>query len=240
MVMKIIVIGGLRTRSSVLQETLAIQYGYKNLFECLNPNQNPEVSNLSITWNNLVKNVTDNLLQQNNFVTKVIAWQCKQVNSEILNSLQLDKFNEIHLIERHDFFDSVASLQMVYSTGKWFKFSDKVDYPDKISISEIAVLDKLKDITNYLEIKKYLISSNIPFTLHNYNDEMFNKDKVGKFYKNNFNYDDIITNADKKSTFNTLFNKHFDYKTCRHSYHNFRKEMFYNKTLLNLEPTPNL
>lgn len=240
MVMKIVVIGGLRTRSSVLQETLAIKYGYKNLFECFNPEQSPEIAETSIPFNKTIKNIIDDLLQQDNFVTKIIPWQCKRINKELLENLQLNKFDQIHLIERHDFFESCASLQMVYSTNRWFKLSEQTTTYQKVAISEIAVIDKIKDISNYLEIKKMLNDTNIVYTLHNYNSKLFNTNKIGRFYKNDFNYDQIITNSDKRTAFNTLFKKHFDYITCRHSYHDFRKELFLNKSLLNLEPTPNL
>lgn len=230
--MKIAVIAGYRTRSTALQEYLSIKYNCKNLFEYFNERYNADLKNQnSKPYHILISNLTDNLLNQNNFVTKIMGGQLKIVNPDVLSALQLNKFDQLHLIERNNFFDSCVSYHIARYFNIWFYEPTRNNTVLPIKLSFDSVWLKAVDLANYLSIKKYLIDHAINFDLHNYDSEIFNGPKIGEYHKGNFDYKNLITNYSQKDTINNLFNQYFNYQTCNYDLASFKKKLFLNNIL---------
>lgn len=210
--MRIAIISTERTRSSLLGHYLTTQYSqlsYKGEFYTYAYKQG----------NYDIISATKSLYSQDNYIVKIMAHNLNvtDLSPAVFNLGQYDK---IYLTERYDFFEQCCSLQVSLDTNVWHNVGDyksarvyKNMSNQKFTVTLDTLLKLAKNLIIYLNIKKYLIENNIPYTVYSY-------DEVGKFgshqkklIDNKLNYSDIITNYDLKEKINNLWANCFSFDT---------------------------
>ncbi len=263
--MKILILGCHRTRSSALEQYLVKHYPtcismmeyYSPLFEeeLISFKQYDFSTKISHFVCNKIKNRSLYILKHENLIVKLLGNHLPQnFPKEYLSNLYFEKYNQINLIERHNFYDSCASLEICITENVWHFFDtsleihqNSLDYMpgyiwksqnairkkyqeinnNQYNVSKVAIIRQAIDVDNYLLVKEYLTEKNISYNLYNYNDKVLSDGINSLIRKNGIDYNLVITNKDIERPLNELFNKHFDYKTCKRNLAGFIKELEY-------------
>ena len=201
--MKIVVVGAPRTRSTVLANYLHARhqdlkfYNEYYTYAIASGNQNLAglADSLSIDSNHIVKLMSSNLLPD--YTPEVF---------------KLKEYDQIHLVERYDFFDQCCSMQVCRDTGIWN--NPEAITQQQFTLTADTIAFQARNVSNYIHIKKYLLDNNIPFNLYPYYvlDQFSSKEHRGLEYKS------LITNYRLKYKINALFNACF-------SYHDIKSEL---------------
>jgi hypothetical protein len=160
---------------------------------------------------------TNELFAKENYLVKLMSQF--QLHQNLDPSLfRLEEYDQIHFIERHDFFEQCCSWEVSLKeqifhlrndpkSEKEFNIIRQRKY--KMSASRIEFAADYVDL--YLKLKKYVVDNHIPHTVHTYESaKQFDKTQ-NEFVDANLNYRELITNYELKEEVNKLFNQYFSY-----------------------------
>lgn len=220
--MKIIIVGVARSRSELLTEILASQHpDHECLYEHYTHRQ--KKSNYD------ARKITCDLSDKNNFIMKILGHNLIDDPA----SFGLMMYDQIHLIERYDFFDQCCSLHVSATTKTWhmrkhnqefFKSRYKMINASLFRLKKEDILFVADSISRYLSVKKYLIDNKLSFTLHTYDDlasSMATVDVIDPM----LDYKKLFINYHLKDEINRLFHKHFDYSIMRNDFVDFAHDI---------------
>jgi hypothetical protein len=171
---------------------------------------------------NLVE-LTDELFAKENFVVKIIAISLTYDEHLDPAVYRLEEYDQIHFIERHDFFEQCCSWDVSLRAGAFHLKAD--DQPDSVDrkkkfdelkqrtfkISPSRIFFSAKAVELYLKIKRYVTDNNLPYTLHTYESaKQFDK-KQNELVDTKLNYSELISNYKVKEEVNEVFNTYFSY-----------------------------
>ena len=161
---------------------------------------------------------TNALFDKENFLVKLMALSLDFDKNQDPSVFRLAEYDQIHFIERHDFFEQCCSWevsrkeQIFHLTNdpkreKEFNNIRKRKY--KLSASQINHAANFVDL--YLKLKKYAVDNHIPHTVHTFESaKQFDKTQ-NELVDSNLNYSELISNYHLKEEVNKLFNKYFSY-----------------------------
>jgi hypothetical protein len=171
---------------------------------------------------NLVE-LTDELFAKENFVVKIIAISLTYDEHQDPAVYRLEEYDQIHFIERHDFFEQCCSWDVSLRAGAFHLKAD--DQPG--SVERKKKFDELKQRTFkllpsrifrsveavdlYLKIKRYVTDNNLPYTLHTYESAKEFGKKQNELVDTKLNYSELISNYKLKEDVNAAFNKYISY-----------------------------
>lgn len=212
--MRIAVVGSSRTRSTLL--TYYLHGVYPNL------KRHDELYTREFADGNsdLIK-ITDKLMNSDNYIIKIMDYNLLPFHEP--NVFRFQEYDQIHLVERYDFFEQCCSLQISYDTNVWhIKSSDinprlkqRMMITNRQYILDTRTVTELaKNITCYLKIKKNLLENNIPYTLHTYDQAAKYSNLQTTLVDNKLDYPSLITNYHLKDVINALFEQCFSYTHC--------------------------
>jgi hypothetical protein len=228
--MKIAVVSTGRDRSTLLAKYLHathsdLQYcgefynaGRDNDGNPVDPGE-PEVDTEPRTMRNLAK-MTDELFTKENYIVKILAVSLTYEEYPDPSVFKLEEYDQIHFIERHDFFEQCCSWEVSMTTGLFHLKSDSSSVrkqnfdqikrrPFKLPLSRILASAETVDL--YLMIRRYVTDNNLPHTIHTYESAKQFDQKQQELVDTKLNYSEIITNYKLKDEVNAVFNKHISY-----------------------------
>lgn len=211
--MRIAVVGSSRTRSTLL--TYYLQSTYPNL------KRYDELYTREFANGNLdLPAITHELLKDNNFIVKIMGYNLlPPYNPEVFD---FRSYDQVHLIERYDFFEQCCSLQVSYDTDIWLVKASDINPRLKqqmmitnrqYTLTAKTIIELAKDTINYMTIKSHLIENHINFTMHTYDQAAKYGNFQTKLVDNRLDYQSLITNYHLKDKINLLFNQYFSYST---------------------------
>lgn len=217
--MKSCIIGAPRSRTTALMEKLRINYSYEYVFNEYYHRKYHTVSDN----NNKFKILTDKLFEYKNFLVKIISNHfipCEEDN--LFEKLRFKDYDTITLIERPNFFDQCCSLNVAYKTNVWHQTTNHLLYnslkKQKFFLEDVNIYRQILGVDKYIEIKQHLIDKNISFVVYDY--ENFNDVKL-QISDPKLNYSELVTNYSSNKLLNNLFEKHFNYDTCKRNLQDF-------------------
>jgi hypothetical protein len=161
---------------------------------------------------------TNDLFAKENYLVKLIALCLDYDENQDPSVFRLAEYDQIHFIERHDFFEQCCSWEVsvkeqVFHLTNEVKsekqFSNIRQRKYKMSASRIEYAANFVDL--YLKIKKYVVDNHIPHSVHTYESaKQFDK-RQNELIDSNLNYSELITNYQLKEEVNKLFNQYFSY-----------------------------
>jgi hypothetical protein len=224
--MKIVVISTARTRSSAFYNVIVQKHpDLRNMFEPYTQKVNKGRRDAAV-----IPETTNELFQYDDFITKILGQNLTiPVDGQIEDFRFLD-YDQIHLLERSDFFGQLCSYQVAWQSRVWNLGEDQSRYDDvknrKFSIKSSGLRNVINDILGYVRIKRYLIDNQKAFSQYYYENVFAVADlEQSEVKPNNLDYSKIIINYDElKPQFEQAFSKYFNYQTmvCR-------PNMFYNE-----------
>lgn len=244
--MKILVVGSARTASSALCEHLKINncpmenfgeylsHRYKNQYQSLfNILRDNNKVNLRIK--NSIRQETNNLFATvPNYILKVLGCHLGGL-SFLFKEIQPEKYDKIFCIERHNFFNQVCSHSVAIKSNIWHRRLDLPEILQKyesiknttFTIGSMNIITMAYDIAHYLKCKKYLLDNEINFEQVYFTDYIFqNNLHIGNYGKNDFNYNNLVSNYKIGKDIDEIFLKHFNYNTLYHNFENFQHDVY--------------
>jgi hypothetical protein len=170
-----------------------------------------------------LSDLTAELLAKENYVVKIIAISLAYDDNPDPAVFKLEEYDQIHFIERHDFFEQCCSWEVSLATGVFHLKSD--DQPGSsarkqefdavkqrtFKLSPSRIFDSVQAVDLYLKIKRYVTDNNLPYTLHTYESaKQFDKVQTG-LVDSKLNYSELISNYKLKEEVNAVFNKYISY-----------------------------
>lgn len=170
-----------------------------------------------------LSDLTAELLAKENYVVKIIAISLTYDDIPDPAVFKLEEYDQIHFIERHDFFEQCCSWEVSMATGVFHLKSD--DQPGSLArkqefdavkqrtfkISSSRIFYSAESVELYLKIKRYVTDNNLPHTLHTYESvKQFSKNQTG-LVDAKLNYSELISNYKLKEEVNAVFNKYISY-----------------------------
>lgn len=223
--MKIAIIGSGRSRSTLLARYLHNQN--KNLIF------HDEYYTHAIRKGEYdLTNITTELFKDNDFIVKIMSHNITMDTN--LSVFMINQYDEIHLIERHDFFDQCCSWQVCIQTDIWHlspgcNVSGENQYDEikqqKFTVDLYTILGHANSVSNYLKMKKYLNENDIPYKLHTYESAKKYGIQQYTISTSNLRYNNIITNYELKESVNLLFEKYFSYENASCDLEQFSAEV---------------
>ena len=220
--MKITIVGAARSRSTLLLYYLhTLNQHLTNYSEFYTAANHEGNSNLA--------SISEKLLQQDNYIVKIMGHNVAPGFTP--NVFHFEKYDQIHLIERNDFFEQACSAHVANTIKMWQIDEQRISLlrqqiQDKnFILSWQSILGQGMNIANYLEMKKYLLENNIPFTLHTYEGAESYSKCQSETIKSGIDYSSIITNYHLKEKINLLFNKCFSYSKAESNLELFSAEL---------------
>ena len=177
---------------------------------------------------NLVE-LTDELFANENFVVKIIAISLTYDESMDPAVFRLEEYDQIHFIERHDFFEQCCSWE-ISLREQAFHLTNSVESEKRfanIRKSKYKLLSSrieyaAAQVDFYLKIKKYVVDHHIPHRIHTYESaKQFDKNQ-NELIDAKLNYSELITNYKLKEKVNSLFNQYFSYSDMRSDITSFK------------------
>jgi len=216
--MKIAIIGSARSRSTLLVEIIKFQNLNIPCYYEYYTYTNPLLKQLP--------DLTTKLFSKDNFIIKILGHNLKNNEVSVLN---LERYDQLHLIERHNFFSQCCSLQVAADTKIWLSFNNLAKYQPikskKYHLQSNLINWMAQDIANYLKIKQFLNQKNISYKLYDYDSIFSEKVSNTVLQDPKLNYKQIIHNYDLHDQINTVFNKYFSYDSCLHNVEDFTLEV---------------
>ncbi len=218
--MKIAVVAAARSRSKLLSLYLH--------------SLNPELSSYDEHYtfeinkgNTDLESITKSLVKENNYITKIMGHNL--VSGYSPEVFEYKVYDQIHLIERYNFFDQCCSVHVSKNTGIWHLMNTDtlklkqhvVIKKQHFTLTRATIQEQSQTVAKYLTIKKYLLDNDIPFTLHTYNEAVNYSVFQSKILPNDINYQSIITNYHLKDRVNSLFNEYFCYENAESDLESF-------------------
>lgn len=162
--MKILIIASARTGSTFLTHFLKKQHTKSVcLFEYYTYNKNHSIH----------ENTKKINLNYDSYILKLMGHNINNLEVDIKN-LNLEKYDKIYTVARHDFFRQCCSLQFSLSTKIWHYYKNK-DYDSlkefKCDLNIDTINFILNDVYNYAIIIQYLKNNNLKFT-HYWNSDL--------------------------------------------------------------------
>jgi glutaredoxin 2 len=161
---------------------------------------------------------TNELFSKENYLVKLMALCLDYDNNQDASVFRLAEYDQIHFIERHDFFEQCCSWE-VSLTERVFHLTNDTEserrYQNirqrkyKMTASRINHAANFADL--YLKLKKYVVDNNIPHSVHTYESAKMLDEKQDELINSNLNYSELITNYHQKEEVNKLFNQYFSY-----------------------------
>lgn len=180
-----------------------------------------------------VVELTEELLAKENYIVKIMSFNL-HFDEHSPSDFKFEEYDQLHLIERHDFFQQCCSWHIARTHRHYHQHSDVETHDAKtfniIRQQEGKIqLDKIKEyakyVESYLKFKKYIIDKNLDFKLYTYEDaKQFDK-KQNAIQDSNLDYSKMITNYHLKDEVNALFNKHFSYENVTSDLASFNREL---------------
>lgn len=238
--MKIAVISAARTRSTVLSSFIFKKYPH---LKRVGPHLFGEFYTNRIFSPTSVDDLTNELFSHDDFFVKLLGQnvsimqrpQLHFVGKENIKPerLRLKEYDELYLIERHDYFRQVCSYHVAFQTRVWnqHKTAPVNEYAEirnrkfNFDINQISYLTA--DIAGYLEIKKYLKTNSIPFSLHVAEKDITQEVSSGsEVVPSEFDYASMIHGYYEFSNIlNEVFYKYFNYETCEYDYEGYMQAL---------------
>jgi hypothetical protein len=163
---------------------------------------------------------TNVLFDKENFLVKLMALCLDFDENQDPSVFRLAEYDQIHFIERHDFFEQCCSWEvstkeqifhLTNDAEREKEFSKIRQRKYKMTASRIEYAASHVDL--YLKLKKYAVDHQIPHTVHTYESaKQFDKTQ-DELIDSNLNYSELITNYHLKEEVNKLFNEYFSYDT---------------------------
>ena len=162
---------------------------------------------------------TNALFDKEHFLVKLMALCLDFDKNQDPSVFRLAEYDQIHFIERHDFFEQCCSWE-VSTKEKVFHLTNDPEIEKEFSnirqrkykISPERIEHAANFIDLYLKIKKYATDNNLAYTLHTYESaKQFDK-KQNELVDAQLDYSELITNYHLKEEVNKLFNKYFSYE----------------------------
>jgi hypothetical protein len=161
---------------------------------------------------------TNVLFDKENFLVKLMALSLDFDKNQDPSVFRLAEYDQIHFIERHDFFEQCCSWevsrkeQIFHLTNdpkREEEFNNIRKRKYKLSASQINHAANFVDL--YLKLKKYAVDNHIPHTVHTFESaKQFDKTQ-NELVDAKLDYSELITNYHLKEEVNKLFNKYFSY-----------------------------
>jgi hypothetical protein len=161
---------------------------------------------------------TNALFDKEHFLVKLMALCLDFDKNQDPSVFRLAEYDQIHFIERHDFFEQCCSWE-VSTKEKVFHLTNDPEIEKEFSnirqrkykISPERIEHAANFIDLYLKIKKYATDNNLAYTLHTYESaKQFDK-KQNELVDAQLDYSELITNYHLKEEVNKLFNQYFSY-----------------------------
>lgn len=209
--MKIVVISAARSRSSLLSYYLhTVNNNTKTYGEFYTEFINND--------NTKLEDITERLFAEGDYIVKIMGHNLLAEYTPAV--FRLEEYDQIHLIERYDFFEQCCSMLVADDLKIWhLRDNDNSRLKQhallknrNFTLSSDTIYGQGHNVVRYLEMKKYLVSNDIPFTLHTYDEAIKYSNQQTSIINNNISYDSIITNYYLKMQVNALFNEYFCYK----------------------------
>jgi len=162
--------------------------------------------------------LTDELFAKENYVVKIIAISLSYDESMDPAIFRLAEYDQIHFIERPDFFEHCCSWEVSVKEQAFHltnddesqkRFTNIRNSKYKLSASRIEYAAAQVDF--YLKIKKYVTDHRIPHTIHTYESAKEFDQTQDELVDAKLNYSELITNYHLKENVNRLFNQYFSY-----------------------------
>jgi hypothetical protein len=161
---------------------------------------------------------TNELFAKENYLVKLIALCLDYDENQDPSVFRLAEYDQIHFIERPDFFEQCCSWEvslkeqvfhLIDDPEREKEFSKIRQRKYKLSASRIEYAANYVDL--YLKLKKYVVDHHIPHTVHTYESaKQFDKTQ-DELIDSNLNYGELISNYHLKEEVNKLFNEYFSY-----------------------------
>jgi hypothetical protein len=229
--MNILVLGSVRTKSAALTQYLNKQYPEcenwgEPLYNITIQSSNPLVKNKQKFIDTKLNELFDEMFQTN-CLLKMLGSNLFGL-SNYINNLNLHKFNQIHTIERNDFFDQVCSITVARQEKLFHKTQDNLILYKQVEkkqfeITKTTVLQTAQDVFHYMLVKRHLAENNINFFQHSY-DSLQNITNLFVM-PNNLNYNNLIKNYHLKEHINSMFLENFNYKNISANIEDFTKKL---------------
>jgi hypothetical protein len=191
--------------------------------------------------------LTEELLAKENYIVKIMSLNLHS-DKYGPDDFKFEEYNQLHLIERHDFFEQCCSWHVARTHHYYHQRTDMETHSEKtfniLRTQEGKLqLDRIKDyakyVETYLRFKKYIIDKNLDFNLYTYEDaKQFDK-KQNIVQDSNLDYSSMIKNYNLKDTVNAIFNKHFSYENVTYDLEAFNQEISEVKGLRSLQSFAN-
>ena len=162
---------------------------------------------------------TNELFAKENYLVKLIALCLDYDENQDASVFRLAEYDQIHFIERHDFFEQCCSWEVSLKEQVFHltneperekEFSKIRQRKYKMTASRIEYAANFVDL--YLKLKKYVVDNHIPHTVHTFESaKQFDKTQ-NELIDSNLNYSELIPNYHLKEEVNKLFNKYFSYE----------------------------
>jgi hypothetical protein len=176
--------------------------------------------------------LTDELMTKENFIVKIMPNNLyEEYNPSVF---RFEEYDELHLIERHDFFEQSCSWHIARRTNLYHLRSD-VEHSGnkefdgvrklKSKITPENIKEGAEFVDIYIKFKRYIIDNNLKFTLHTYESAKEFDKKQSVTEDSNLNYSELITNYHLKEEVNNLFAKHFSYENMTSDLESFNREL---------------
>ena len=216
--MKIAIIGVARSKTTALTAKLGLEHpDHVCLYEYYTRNLVAGVP---------FNDISNELKNTENYIVKILSHNMFDREDQI-NGLNLEMYDKIFLIERPDFFNQCCSLQISSETKVWHQAGNKEDrYGEirkkKFFLDKETILYQARGVQVYMMMKKYLIENQIPFTLHEYVDNIVPATVIADPH---LDYPKLIINYALQDAVDQNFNINFNYETLLCNYTNFAREL---------------
>jgi len=185
---------------------------------------------------NLVE-LTQELFEKENYIVKIMSFRSDEGLIYGPEVFKFEEYDEVHLIERHDFFEQCCSWEVAHNTKIYHHTTIAQDNISKSTyhLSQLHIYQNALKIERYLDIKRYLNSNDIPYTLHTYESAKAYSDKQSVLKDSNRNYGELVINYHLKDKINELFNQYFSYENITSDLESFNRDLLdYNNLRLRL------
>ena len=242
--MKIAVLGCARTGTSALCQQLKIKNDPIILLqESINISFESKVKLFSNIYQDkelFERKIREHLIKEHNsylqgnfsYIIKFLGHHFTGMG-KLLPEMKPALYDQIHLIERKNLWDQICSHCVASNENHWLaneikpstlirqkQVAEKSFQVDKSIIERTAW-----DLCNYIEMKRYLIDNNVDFSQHYYEDDEFQKEKIGPYHKNFYDYGKMITNYDIGEQIVSILMKHISIENLKFDYGAIHQEL---------------
>lgn len=194
--------------------------------------------------------LTAELLAKENYIAKIMSLNLYRDYDPLI--FKFEEYDQLHLVERPDFFQQCCSWHVARTHGFYHKFTDNEFLGNDLSKTHgdetfntlskqqgKIQLDKIKEyakyVDNYLRFKEYIVGKDLDYKLYTYEDVKQYDKKQTVLQDSNLDYSTMIKNYHLKDAVNEVFNKHFSYENVTYDLEGFNAEISDLKGLRSLQ-----